>query len=158
MKKLLLIGLVMVMLSVVLVGCGGCADEPNDVLPPYENGDTNDDVTNNEEPADYSYLVGTWQGYAIAVTQTLVITDVQGDMITFYFENISSIAPEFDTTSEEMTLPIVNNQITATNEIMNDAGESFSQEVILTFYDDYIEWRIGGLDLDDDFWWTLTRN
>jgi len=132
MKKLLLVSLVVVMLSVVLVGCGGCANESE----------------------DYSQLIGTWQGYAIAVTQTVVITDVQGDMITFYFENISSIAPEFNTTTSVMTMPVMDNQITAPNEIMTDTDGLLAQEITLTFYDDHIRYEISGFE---DIWWTLTR-
>ena len=154
MKKILLVSLVIVMLSIVLVGCGGCAGEPGEVLPPddYVNGE---DIIDNGEMPDYSHFIGTWQGYAIAVTQSVVITDVQGDMITFYFNNISSISEEFNNTTAEITMPIVNNQIIARNEAMNDAGELFGSDVILTFYDDYIRYAITGLE--DDFWWTLTR-
>lgn len=140
------------MLSVFVIGCGGAPDEPIDV-PNGEYVNGNGEIDNGET-ADYSHLIGTWQGYAIAVTQTVVITDVQNDVISFYFENISSIDPEFNTTSSEITRQIVNNQITAPNVIMSDAGEPIGQEITLTFYDDYIRYEITGLE---DIWWALTR-
>jgi len=153
MKKIILFALVVIMLSVTLIGCGNQTEIVP--LPDYINGENGEEETNNADSPDYSSFIGTWQGYAIAVTQTVVITDVQGDMFTFYFKNISSIDSEFDTTSDEMTMPIVDNQITAPNAVMNEAGELFAIEVNLTFYENHIEWRIVGVD--GDFWWTLTR-
>ena len=147
MKKLILA----VLAVVLLVGCTTTApvdDSPaTDILCPPGYILVDGDCVPND-----SSLIGRWQGYAIAVTQMVVITDVQDDMITFYFNNISSIDSEFDTTTDEMTLQIVNNQITAPNEIMAESGEMISQEITLTFYDDHIRYEIDGLD---DIWWTL---
>jgi len=158
MKKLLLVSLVMVMLAVVLVGCGACSDEAYDVLPPYENGDVNGDtngngdVVDNNETADYSHLIGTWQGYAIAVTQTVVITDVTDDDVTFHFVHISSMDGSV-TYSESFTETIVDGKVTVAEERIAHDGETFEWSPTLEFCEDHIYmW----FDWDDELVWTLS--
>jgi len=155
MKKLLLVSLAIVMLAVVLVGCGACADEPYDVLPPYENGDVNGDtngngdVVDNNETTDYSHLIGTWQGYAVAVTETIEITAVNGNEITFNFIHISSIDGSV-TYSESFTEAIVNDQIRVSRSFTGDLGQMVVNHILLEFDENGIVLSVEGSEVTDE--------
>gem|GEM_PF-2420921 len=151
MKKILLLILMIAVLSISLIGCGNAPEEPIDVPNGGEYVNRNGD---NGETADYSHLIGTWQGYAIAVTQTVVITDVQDHEITFHFIHTSSMDGT-QTDSPEFVERIVNNQVTVTEEREAHDGEMFEWTARLTFFDDRIELSMP--EIGDDIAWRLEK-
>ena len=107
---------------------------PQDIIPvalpePVEDG---------EQPFCYSNYIGIWRGYAIAVFETLVITDVIEDEMKFLFVRVFDAAGFPDTASSVYTMPILDNQITLAEEGTDHLGEQFTSYRILTFYDDHI--------------------
>lgn len=97
--------------------------------------------TENAQPLDYSNYVGVWRGYAIAISYTLVITDVIENEMTFLFVYLNRLCPKGDTpdmTSPVYTMPIIDNQIIFVNEGIRVSGEQFTHTRTLTFYDDHI--------------------
>ncbi|MCL2602520.1 MAG: hypothetical protein FWD91_06870 [Treponema sp.] len=97
--------------------------------------------TENAQPLDYSNFVGVWRGYAIAISYTLVITDVIENEMTFLFVYLNRLCPKGDApdmASPVYTMPIIDNQIIFVNEGVRDSGEQFTHTRTLTFYDDHI--------------------
>ena len=159
MKKVIAAGLLVVMLAAVLVGCL-CSENEGDQLPPYDypylNGGFYENGGETVEPTDYSSFIGTWQGYAIAVTETVVITGVEGNNVEFHFFYISSMDGS-ETVGETRNLPIVDGQITVVEERIAWDETPFTQTRTLTFEDDRI---VLSIVFDDDDWgteWILTR-
>ena len=129
--------LLAVMFAVVLTGCL-CSPSSVECIPepPYYTCEDGEEII---APTDYSSYIGMWQGYAIAVTNGLVITDVERDNVEFYFLYTSSIDGSI-TTSEVHTLPIEDNQIRVVKERIGYGDEEFEIAVELTFHDEHISW------------------
>ena len=92
----------------------------------------------NVRSSNYSRYLGIWRGYAILIVETLVITDVVENEITFLFVNVWCAKGSPNTASPVYTMPIIDNQIILVDERIDDRGEQFTITQILTFYDDYI--------------------
>jgi len=141
MKKVISITLAAIMLSVVLIGC----------TTPAENTGNGDAPT-----SEYAGFIGTWQGYAIAVTETVVITDIVGDYAEFHFVHTSSIDGSI-TESPTYTLPIVDSQIRLTGEGEDFLGDPFVINMVLSFHDDHINLFRYFDDADEGVEWRLER-
>lgn len=127
-------------------------DVPEKEIEATENG--NGEIL----PVDYSKYIGIWRGYAIAVFETLVITDVREDEMTFLFLNMMKADGAPDSVSSIYTMPIIDNQITLVEDRLIDSGIQRTMTTILTFHDDHISLlRVSGDDGEHKIEWTLRR-
>ena len=120
------------------------------------------DDNKNMPPFDYSKYVGVWQGYAIAIIETLVIKDILEDRAAFFFVCMFPLTSK----SPVHIMPIIDSQIQFTGEILALPGTQRAEETkVLTFYGDHIIFlrSVRGFDNKDivtvefDFEWTLRR-
>ena len=89
-------------------------------------------------PSEYSKYIGIWRGYAVAVFETLVVTDILEDKMVFLFVNVMQADGAPDSTSPVYTMPIIDNQIQLVDERLTVSGALRTTTTVLTFYDDYI--------------------
>jgi len=115
------------------------------------------DETISTPPSGYQGYVGIWRGYAVAVTETLVITDVRENEITFLFVNVMSAAGFPDSASPVYTLPVIDNQISYAYERTGYDGEMFKINRTLTFHDNAIILKSYVNEDEDGPEWGLTR-
>ena len=137
-----------IIIALILMACGSST-------PSYDNKVSAeiDDLV----PFCYSRYIGIWRGYAILIFETLVITDVVEDEMTFVFVNVKKACASPDSVSDVYTKPIIDSQITFESKTITGA----TMVTTITFHDDYISLLRGwyGEHRSDDWSieWTLER-
>ena len=141
------------MLLMTLAACSSVTPSVTVADIPNDNGDI--------PPFEYSKYIGIWRGYAIAVSETLVITDVFEDKMVFLFVDVMKADGAPDSTSPVHTMPIIDNQIQLVDEGLTASGAQRRTTTILTFNDDHIS-LLRIVDDEDfgeeyEFEWLLRR-
>ena len=104
---------------------------------------------------DYSNFVGIWRGYSIAISYTLVITDVIDNEMIFHFVELNKLCPMGlapNRTSPVYTMPIIDSQISFVDEWVNFLGEPHTKTHIIIFYDGHINLLVSFHDYGGNEW------
>ena len=146
MKKILLVILVLAVAVGIFVWAPWDNAENDTDTFDYQNG-LEENVVSGD--TDYLDFMGIWQGYAIAVTETIEITAVNGNEITFNFIHISSIDGSV-TYSESFTETVVNDQIRVSRSFTGDLGQTVVNQILLEFDENSIVLSIEGSEVTDE--------